>query len=435
MSTRPGLSHFLNFAFKNFAVMVWSSAQPQNVLKMVRLGFGSHYNELAGIWDRRYCNLSGYYFSKCQSIKDLSRIWSSWSILDSEHSWLYRNTEFSPYYNSPLLDSHPAQSKNLIVSSNTNTPQFDSSESSLAQDFEKIPVSKQIDSHNQIISTPNEIISNVQINSSDNKNQRDQKPSCLFKPSNSTVFVENPDSHSISPAKNYPLSLNKATKSLSTTENSFVSTISESSRISINHFSDTPSNISCTVAPNYFNSLHINVIQKDIEHKAYSPISPMINPSNKKRPRSEDFLPYPDKTIFENELKLKKAKNIDISDSGDFQNKAHAIENDIIKDPDSLNPIKDLEFPAPPKVSSKWNIKNTILIDDSAEKAANQPNNHICVYPYSIEFFDRDYELEYLEYYLTDLLRSSISPDFDVSDYISKNPYKDFCDKYDPFCQ
>ncbi|OMJ18726.1 hypothetical protein AYI70_g5184, partial [Smittium culicis] len=98
MSCRPGLTRFLDFAFKNLAVMVWSSAQPQNVLKMIRLGFGTHYDELYGIWDRRYCTLSGNYFTKCSSIKDLSRIWDGWSVNDSEYSYLYSGSEFSPFY-------------------------------------------------------------------------------------------------------------------------------------------------------------------------------------------------------------------------------------------------------------------------------------------------------------------------------------------------
>ncbi|KAJ2726885.1 hypothetical protein GGI07_000213 [Coemansia sp. Benny D115] len=71
---RPGLDRFLKFATANFAVMVWSSAQPFSVFNMIDMTFGSYESKLVRVWDRRFCNIDGKYFAKSQTIKDLRRI-------------------------------------------------------------------------------------------------------------------------------------------------------------------------------------------------------------------------------------------------------------------------------------------------------------------------------------------------------------------------
>ncbi|KAJ1679014.1 hypothetical protein EV182_002901, partial [Spiromyces aspiralis] len=80
---RENLAKFLDFLFKNFAVMVWSSAQPRNVHYMITKVFGNHKEKLVRVWDRRHCTLDGDYFSKSKSIKDLERLFSGWSLKDS----------------------------------------------------------------------------------------------------------------------------------------------------------------------------------------------------------------------------------------------------------------------------------------------------------------------------------------------------------------
>ncbi|PVZ98855.1 hypothetical protein BB558_005138 [Smittium angustum] len=91
---RPGVTDFIDFALKNFAVMVWSSAQPNNVDKMVKHLFGKKKSLLAGVWDRRFCTLRGNYFSKSKCIKDMERIWNGWTLDESSFKHLYVGTEY-----------------------------------------------------------------------------------------------------------------------------------------------------------------------------------------------------------------------------------------------------------------------------------------------------------------------------------------------------
>ncbi|KAJ2228777.1 hypothetical protein IWW45_006467 [Coemansia sp. RSA 485] len=86
---RPGLSAFLSFALKNFAVMVWSSAQPGSIVSMLNSGFGAHAQDLVRVWDRRFCDLDGSYFSKSKSIKDLTRITDGFDLSKSPNCNVY----------------------------------------------------------------------------------------------------------------------------------------------------------------------------------------------------------------------------------------------------------------------------------------------------------------------------------------------------------
>ncbi|KAJ1901919.1 hypothetical protein LPJ66_000428 [Kickxella alabastrina] len=90
---RPKLDEFLEFATKHFAVMVWSSAQPENIMSMLKESFGDHEKKLVRVWDRRFCDLSGSYFSKAQSIKDLTRITDGFTLADSPNSNVYGTYE------------------------------------------------------------------------------------------------------------------------------------------------------------------------------------------------------------------------------------------------------------------------------------------------------------------------------------------------------
>lgn len=73
MYVRPYQDLFLDYLFKWFDVMVWSSAQPHSVANMCRL-FGSR--QPVSIWDRRCFQLSGsQYNGKFPTIKNLEAVW------------------------------------------------------------------------------------------------------------------------------------------------------------------------------------------------------------------------------------------------------------------------------------------------------------------------------------------------------------------------
>ncbi|KAJ2374758.1 hypothetical protein IW150_002922 [Coemansia sp. RSA 2607] len=95
MVPRPGLEEFLDFALKNFAVMVWSSAQPASVLGMLDASFGEHASQLVRVWDRRFCHLDGNYFDKSSTVKDLRRITDGFNLSHSPHCSVY--TSYNGY--------------------------------------------------------------------------------------------------------------------------------------------------------------------------------------------------------------------------------------------------------------------------------------------------------------------------------------------------
>ncbi|OMH78569.1 putative FCP1-like protein [Zancudomyces culisetae] len=171
ITKRPYLDEFLSFALQNFAVMVWSSAQPMNVAKMVRSIFNENQQQieqLAAIWDRRYCHfirpksttpitnyspydtspidsdtqsvtpsvvdfnlddvipatleneglLFGQYFMKSKTIKDLESIWNGFDLSQSAFKSLYKNTHY--YYSHPQ-DDNLNFTTTRIPSSNSNS--------------------------------------------------------------------------------------------------------------------------------------------------------------------------------------------------------------------------------------------------------------------------------------------------------------------------
>ncbi|KAG8836497.1 hypothetical protein FRC18_011267 [Serendipita sp. 400] len=59
-------------------IMVWSSAQPQNVGKMVQKAFGTKAGSLIAVWDRTHCGLTeAQYHRKSPTTKDLAKPWKS----------------------------------------------------------------------------------------------------------------------------------------------------------------------------------------------------------------------------------------------------------------------------------------------------------------------------------------------------------------------
>ncbi|KAJ2123726.1 hypothetical protein IW147_002319 [Coemansia sp. RSA 720] len=86
---RPYLGEFLRFALDNFAVMIWSSAQPASVSDMMNKMLSPYCKEFVRVWDRRFCDLDGQYFNKAHTVKDLDRIVSGFSLGDSPHCNVY----------------------------------------------------------------------------------------------------------------------------------------------------------------------------------------------------------------------------------------------------------------------------------------------------------------------------------------------------------
>ncbi|KAJ2415380.1 hypothetical protein GGI10_001743 [Coemansia sp. RSA 2530] len=86
---RPHLSSFLKFLLDNFAVMIWSSAQPFSVNNMLQVFMKQQQSRFVRVWDRRFCGLDGPYYGKAQTTKDLLKITNGYSLADSPHKNVY----------------------------------------------------------------------------------------------------------------------------------------------------------------------------------------------------------------------------------------------------------------------------------------------------------------------------------------------------------
>ncbi|KIY72494.1 hypothetical protein CYLTODRAFT_486329 [Cylindrobasidium torrendii FP15055 ss-10] len=80
---RPHLDLFVAFIFHPTTrdwldAMVWSSAQPQNVSRMVSSAFGKHETALLDVWTRDKMDLTpDAYKRKVQTVKDLRKVWAA----------------------------------------------------------------------------------------------------------------------------------------------------------------------------------------------------------------------------------------------------------------------------------------------------------------------------------------------------------------------
>ena len=76
---RPSAQHFLNYAFANFSVMIWSSAQPENVDRMCNKLFSEESRQqLVAVWSRDRLGLStADYQKRVQVYKRLERVWNN----------------------------------------------------------------------------------------------------------------------------------------------------------------------------------------------------------------------------------------------------------------------------------------------------------------------------------------------------------------------
>ena len=81
MIGRPMLPQFLHYLFDNFAVMIWSSAKPENVKTLVEIGLEDRKSQLIDVWARDKFGLAPQHYSlNVQCYKDLTRVWASADI-------------------------------------------------------------------------------------------------------------------------------------------------------------------------------------------------------------------------------------------------------------------------------------------------------------------------------------------------------------------
>lgn len=95
MVARPNLQQFLAYLFDNFAVMVWSSAKPENVNVLVEIGLGEYRHHLIACWGRDTLGLEPKHYNlNVQCYKNLQRIWASNDIQGHEFGTRFdqRNT-------------------------------------------------------------------------------------------------------------------------------------------------------------------------------------------------------------------------------------------------------------------------------------------------------------------------------------------------------
>lgn len=79
--------------------MVWSSAQPQNVQKMVSTAFGKHESRLLDVWARDKMGLTPMQYSKkVQTTKDLRKIWSKHKAHSAKSTLLLDDSPAKAFY-------------------------------------------------------------------------------------------------------------------------------------------------------------------------------------------------------------------------------------------------------------------------------------------------------------------------------------------------
>ncbi|MCJ1434865.1 hypothetical protein MMC27_004235 [Xylographa pallens] len=97
---RPSLAEFLNYCLKNHSVLIWSSAQPENVnLMCSRIFSKAKRSQVIAEWGRDTLELSASdYYQNTQVYKRLDRIWESERVqvhhprYDRGERWSQKNT-------------------------------------------------------------------------------------------------------------------------------------------------------------------------------------------------------------------------------------------------------------------------------------------------------------------------------------------------------
>jgi hypothetical protein len=128
MIARPFLIPFLRYLFSNFAVMVWSSARPENVASLVEQSLEEDLRKtLVAQWGRDAFNLKPeHYNQNVQVYKNLELVWSKDEIQKQHPD--YENGGRFGQHNTVLIDDTTlkaaAQPHNLLLCSEFNaTPE------------------------------------------------------------------------------------------------------------------------------------------------------------------------------------------------------------------------------------------------------------------------------------------------------------------------
>ncbi|KAJ4378767.1 hypothetical protein N0V86_005639 [Didymella sp. IMI 355093] len=128
MIARPFLIPFLRYLFSNFAVMVWSSARPENVASLVEQSLEEDLRKtLVAQWGRDAFNLKPeHYNQNVQVYKNLELVWSKDEIQKQHPN--YENGGRFGQHNTVLIDDTTlkaaAQPHNLLLCSEFNaTPE------------------------------------------------------------------------------------------------------------------------------------------------------------------------------------------------------------------------------------------------------------------------------------------------------------------------
>lgn len=81
---RPHAKDFFDYIFKNFTVMVWSSAQTFSVSKMCKM-FAPH--KPHAVWDRSHLGLSETdFYSHVDTVKDIKKVWKTFREFDATNT-------------------------------------------------------------------------------------------------------------------------------------------------------------------------------------------------------------------------------------------------------------------------------------------------------------------------------------------------------------
>lgn len=88
--TRPHSQEFFDFIFKNFAVMVWSSAQESSVSKMCKM-FEPYKPSI--VWHRGHLGLSHEdFYNNVKSVKNLEKVWAAYPPFNATNTIVLDDT-------------------------------------------------------------------------------------------------------------------------------------------------------------------------------------------------------------------------------------------------------------------------------------------------------------------------------------------------------
>lgn len=85
---RKGTKKFLDYAFANFDVAVWSSACKYNVNRLLKYVFGDYSSKLTFVWDQSHCKLSDDCF-----LKNLEDVWEKFPQYNENNTLIIDDTE------------------------------------------------------------------------------------------------------------------------------------------------------------------------------------------------------------------------------------------------------------------------------------------------------------------------------------------------------